>query len=640
MVRKPPTIKQPEKVFRGTAPTQSGSVRKAPPRRITTKRAPEPPHPPRTGATRQGSLATGLRGSGARTRATGIRAADTATPARGPQTNPLAPNDPRAIGVGGGAAVLPGPNAGIGGSGGNCVETNINYTMQQEDRIIIASAAITVTLPPEPLTGNPVWICADNGTVTVTGPIQGGNRTIAQGLFGGFTYSALSGEWSTIFSGGGGAGSTGATGATGAGATGVGTQGATGATGTSGGQGATGPAGGATGATGIGATGVSGGAGSTGATGAGSTGATGLPGATGPGGGATGATGVTGNAGSTGPTGVGATGVGTQGATGATGTAASAGSLQFNSPFAADNPSTGDVLMGPVTIAGATSTVANVVGLQGVGLDSTFGSASGLKGVLFFTYNGTSGEFTMADLANYAYVQGGSYFGAPGVLGTADSNPLTIVSGSGAININPSSGNTVFSSAVTITGSPSIIFSGGGGAGLITNSSGNITIAPTSGTTQLGQSGNQTLTSSSNLVLSSSGSTSITLNALGSVTIAGAGSDISAGASGIYMTPVSGGGTVTINSTLELSTNSINTASGALNFNPATDFNVQATAGTITLDSSNGSITIASGVMTLTASTINFADQTIQSGGTTATHYVVLEMGGTTFYVLGTTTVP
>ena len=552
MVRKPPTIKQPEKVFRGTAPTQSGSVRKAPPRRITTKRAPEPPHPPRTGATRQGSLATGLRGSGARTRATGIRAADNASPARGPQTNPLAPNDPRAIGVGGGAAVLPGPNAGIGGSGGNCVETNINYTMQQEDRIIIASAAITVTLPPEPLTGNPVWICADNGTVTVTGPIQGGNRTIAQGLFGGFTYSALSGEWSTIFSGGGGAGSTGATGATGAGATGVGTQ----------------------------------------------------------------------------------------GATGATGTAASAGSLQFNSPFAADNPSTGDVLMGPVTIAGATSTVANVVGLQGVGLDSTFGSASGFKGGLFFTYNGTSGEFTMADLANYAYVQGGSYFGAPGVLGTADSNPLTIVSGSGAININPSSGNTVFSSAVTITGSPSIIFSGGGGAGLITNSSGNITIAPTSGTTQLGQSGNQTLTSSSNLVLSSSGSASITLNALGSVTIAGAGSDISAGASGIYMTPVSGGGTVTINSTLELSTNSINTASGALNFNPATDFNVQATAGTITLDSSNGSITIASGVMTLTASTINFADQTIQSGGTTATHYVVLEMGGTTFYVLGTTTVP
>ena len=638
MVRKPPTIKQPEKVFRGTAPTQSGSVRKAPPRRITTKRAPEPPHPPRTGATRQGSLATGLRGSGARTRATGIRAADNASPARGPQTNPLAPNDPRAIGVGGGAAVLPGPNAGIGGSGGNCVETNINYTMQQEDRIIIASAAITVTLPPEPLTGNPVWICADNGAVTVTGPIQGGNRTIAQGLFGGFTYSALSGEWSTIFSGGGGAGSTGATGATGAGATGVGTQGATGATGTSGGQGATGPAGGATGATGIGATGVSGGAGSTGATGAGSTGATGLPGATGPGGGATGATGVTGNAGSTGPTGVGATGVGTQGATGATGTAASAGSLQFNSPFAADNPSTGDVLMGPVTIAGATSTVANVVGLQGVGLDSTFGSASGLKGVLFFTYNGTSGEFTMADLANYAYVQGGSYFGAPGVLGTADSNPLTIVSGSGAININPSSGNTVFSSAVTITGFPSINFSGG--AGLITNSSGNITIAPTSGTTQLGQSGNQTLTSSSNLVLSSSGSASITLNALGSVTIAGAGSDISAGASGIYMTPVSGGGTVTINSTLELSTNSINTASGALNFNPATNFNVQATAGTITLDSSNGSITIASGVMTLTASTINFADQTIQSGGTTATHYVVLEMGGTTFYVLGTTTVP
>ena len=638
MVRKPPTIKQPEKVFRGTAPTQSGSVRKAPPRRITTKRAPEPPHPPRTGATRQGSLATGLRGSGARTRATGIRAADNASPARGPQTNPLAPNDPRAIGVGGGAAVLPGPNAGIGGSGGNCVETNINYTMQQEDRIIIASAAITVTLPPEPLTGNPVWICADNGAVTVTGPIQGGNRTIAQGLFGGFTYSALSGEWSTIFSGGGGAGSTGATGATGAGATGVGTQGATGATGTSGGQGATGPAGGATGATGIGATGVSGGAGSTGATGAGSTGATGLPGATGPGGGATGATGVTGNAGSTGPTGVGATGVGTQGATGATGTAASAGSLQFNSPFAADNPSTGDVLMGPVTIAGATSTVANVVGLQGVGLDSTFGSASGLKGVLFFTYNGTSGEFTMADLADYAYVQGGSYFGAPGVLGTADSNPLTIVSGSGAININPSSGNTVFSSAVTITGFPSINFSGG--AGLITNSSGNITIAPTSGTTQLGQSGNQTLTSSSNLVLSSSGSTSITLDALGSVTIAGAGSDISAGASGIYMTPVSGGGTVTINSTLELSTNSINTASGALNFNPATDFNVQATAGTITLDSSNGSITIASGVMTLTASTINFADQTIQSGGTTATHYVVLEMGGTTFYVLGTTTVP
>jgi hypothetical protein len=316
--------------------------------------------------------------------------------------------------------------------------------------------------------------------------------------------------------------------------------------------------------------------------------------------------------------------------------------------------------MGPVTIAGATSTVANVVGLQGVGLDSTFGSASGLKGGLFFTYNGTSGEFTMADLANYAYVQGGSYFGAPGVLGTADSNPLTIVSGSGAININPSSGNTVFSSAVTITGYPSINFSSG--AGLITNSSGNITISPTGNTINIGTSGNpQTILSTSDLYLESAGNASsfqafaagaahvtgsaIVINATGGggLTLESTVSNTSSivlSTSGIAMNPVLGGGTVTINSTLELSTNSINTVSGALNFNPATNFNVQATAGTITLDSSNGSITIASGVMTLTASTINFADQTIQSGGTTATHYVVLEMGGTTFYVLGTTTVP
>jgi hypothetical protein len=256
----------------------------------------------------------------------------------------------------------------------------------------------------------------------------------------------------------------------------------------------------------------------------------------------------------------------------------------------------------------------------------------------------------MADLANYAYVQGGSYFGAPGVLGTADSNPLTIVSGSGAININPSSGNTVFSSAVTITGYPSVNFSSG--AGLITNSSGNITISPTGNTINIGTSGNpQTILSTSDLYLESAGNASsfqafaagaahvtgsaIVINATG-----GGGLTLETSTSGIAMNPVSGGGTVTINSTLELSTNSINTVSGALNFNPATNFNVQATAGTITLDSSNGSITIASGVMTLTASTINFADQTIQSGGTTATHYVVLEMGGTTFYVLGTTTVP
>lgn len=138
-----------------------------------------------------------LRGSGPRTRSTGTRSADGLNP--GPRVAPLAPGDPQAIGQGSGVAVLQGPSA----SGtGNTVETNINYTMGQEDSTVLCSGAVAITLCPEPLAAFPVWVFADSGSVTVKGPIQGGPCTVQTGSVTGFMYSPLSGEWSVI---GGGA---------------------------------------------------------------------------------------------------------------------------------------------------------------------------------------------------------------------------------------------------------------------------------------------------------------------------------------------------------------------------------------------------------------------------------------------------
>ena len=130
------------------------------------------------------------------------------------KATPLAPGDPNATNI----ATLPGPN-GIG----NTIETNTNYTMGQEDRVVlVVQNGATVTLPEEPLLGYPVYIVADGGIVTVSGPIRGGNLTLAQGTIGILTYSAISGEWSSASGNGDGAtGATGATGASGTSAAGV-----------------------------------------------------------------------------------------------------------------------------------------------------------------------------------------------------------------------------------------------------------------------------------------------------------------------------------------------------------------------------------------------------------------------------------
>jgi collagen type VII alpha len=640
-MHKPP--QKPSSTFRGTAPTPSGSTNVPPARRSVSR--PSDPTPTR-GAS--GSRAITVKGQ--RSRSTGTRSADNTVAVRGPRVTPLAPNDPQAIGAGGGAAVIPGPNAGIGGSGGNRIETNENYEMQQEDRVVIVSApatpgAVTIELSPEPLTGNEVWIVADGTNVTVTGPIQGGPRTIAQGLFGGFMYSALSGEWSTIFSGGGGAGSTGATGIPGpTGATG--TQGATGATGTQGPQGATGTGAGPSGATG--ATGTQGATGATGATGAGATGATGTQGPTGPGGGSTGATGATGTQGATGATGTqGSTGA--TGITGATGAAGSAGSLRFTSGFASDNPSTGDVLMGPVTLSGAVSTVANVVGLQGTGLDSTFGNPGVLKGTSFFIYDTGTGLFTLADLQDYAWINGGNSFGGgSSTLGPVDGDTLTIFTASGAgmvlqtgnttpgspsstdIDINPASGNTRFSGVLTISGAPAI---SGSAALNINTTSGAITLQPSSGTVNLGISGAQTLASAGVLNVTSQGSMILTALSGGSMTIQAQGqvnlqstantgsftatglTFTSTGAS-IFLNPVSGGGAVIVNSNLELSTNTINLASGALTINPATNFTVNCSIFTINASGGTG------------GNGVNFNDQVYTASPQAVSGYVLMQVAG------------
>ena len=135
-------------------------------------------------------------------------------PRRSEKVTPLAPGDPNATNI----ATLPGPN-GIG----NTIETNTNYTMGQEDRVVlVVQNGATITLPEEPLLGYPVYIVADGGIVTVSGPIRGGNLTLAQGTIGILTYSAISGEWSSASGNGDGAtGATGATGASGTSAAGV-----------------------------------------------------------------------------------------------------------------------------------------------------------------------------------------------------------------------------------------------------------------------------------------------------------------------------------------------------------------------------------------------------------------------------------
>ena len=106
-----------------------------------------------------------------------------------PKAAPLAPGDPIAINT----ATSPGPSG-----DGNVIETNTVYQMGQEDRcVLVVQTSATIALPLEPLLGYPVFVVADGGSSTVTGPIQGGNQIVSQGSIGIFVYSAISGEWST-----------------------------------------------------------------------------------------------------------------------------------------------------------------------------------------------------------------------------------------------------------------------------------------------------------------------------------------------------------------------------------------------------------------------------------------------------------
>jgi hypothetical protein len=97
----------------------------------------------------------------------------------------------------------------------NVVETDIDYTMGQNDYAVLATVAVVVTLTPSPLTITPVLIVADGGIVTVDGganPIQGGPVTVAKGTAAFFSFSPLSGSWSVAKGGGGGGGVTSVTG--------------------------------------------------------------------------------------------------------------------------------------------------------------------------------------------------------------------------------------------------------------------------------------------------------------------------------------------------------------------------------------------------------------------------------------------
>jgi len=83
----------------------------------------------------------------------------------------------------------------------NVIETDVDYTMQQNDYAVLAQGTVTVTLTENPLTVTPVLIIADSGTVTIDGganPIQGGPVTVVQGTMTFLSFSPLSEEWSVL----------------------------------------------------------------------------------------------------------------------------------------------------------------------------------------------------------------------------------------------------------------------------------------------------------------------------------------------------------------------------------------------------------------------------------------------------------
>src|SRR5271154_523309 len=82
----------------------------------------------------------------------------------------------------------------------NTIETDVDYTTEQNDGIIIALTAVTLTLGANPLTGSPLIVIADGGNVLVTGPIQLGDITVPKGTIQAFSFSPDSDTWSVIAS--------------------------------------------------------------------------------------------------------------------------------------------------------------------------------------------------------------------------------------------------------------------------------------------------------------------------------------------------------------------------------------------------------------------------------------------------------
>ena len=110
------------------------------------------------------------------------------------KTPRLAPGDPQATSTG----TLPGA-----GAVGNTILTDTDYAMGTEDQtVLVVQNGATITLALEPLQGYPVFVVADGGIVVVTGPIQGGAQTLAQGTVGIYEFSANSEMWSSVVGGG------------------------------------------------------------------------------------------------------------------------------------------------------------------------------------------------------------------------------------------------------------------------------------------------------------------------------------------------------------------------------------------------------------------------------------------------------
>jgi hypothetical protein len=77
------------------------------------------------------------------------------------------------------------------------VKTDVDYKLNLRDDLVVATAAVTLTLPDAPYQGEKHTIAGDGGVATVTGgafPIAGGDGTVPNGKMASVVFST-EGRW-------------------------------------------------------------------------------------------------------------------------------------------------------------------------------------------------------------------------------------------------------------------------------------------------------------------------------------------------------------------------------------------------------------------------------------------------------------